>query len=246
MLAQEVVAKYGGRVRFVSENWGESKLAARFGIERYPVVFVDDVLLARPEDFGWFGDKGRYTPWLRDASHAAFKRDLARTIDLVERGDAPAGQTPTASQATELARLPKVTLRDLRGATIAPRDLAGKVVLVEFWATWCPPCRSTLRWLGEVQRSYGDRVEVVAIAIQSDEPAVRRLTAPMALPYHLVLGSGELATRFGDITSVPTMWVFDGGGRTVSAVYGAPEDLHARVGRTLASLLGPPSHPAGG
>ncbi len=234
-----MVQKYGGQVRFVSENWGESKLAARFGIERYPVIFVNDVLLAKPEDFGWFGSKGRYTPWRRDANHEKFKLDLARMIDRVQRGEAPAGQAVAAAGDAELARLPALTLQDLAGRTIAPRDLAGKIVVVEFWATWCPPCRSTLQWLGDLERSHAGRVEVVAIAIESEEAAVRRLTAPMNLPYHLVMGNGELATRFGDISSVPTMWVFDRGGKTAAVVYGAPEDLHQRVGRTIEALLGP-------
>ena len=234
-----MVQRYGGRVRFVSENWGDSKLAARFGIQRYPVVFVNDVLLARPQDFGWFGENGRYTPWREDANHEKFKRDLVHMIDLVERGDAPAAraarsQTPDA----ELARLPNVTLRDLAGRTITPASLAGKVVVVEFWATWCPPCRSTLQWLGELQRAHGDRVAVVAIAVESKEPEVRSLTQPMSLPYPLVMGSAELATAFGDIASVPTMFLFDAGGRTAGAFYGAPEDLHQRVGRALDALLG--------
>ncbi len=235
-----MVQRSGGQVRFVSENWGESKLAARFGIRRYPVVFIDDVLFARPEDFGWFGAKGRFTPWKLAANHEKFKADLARTIDRVRRGETPqsAAAAPTAAE-PDLAQLPQQTWRTLDGRTIAPRDLAGKVVVVEFWATWCPPCRATLQWLSEVQRSAGDRLVVIPIAVESEEPAVRQLAAAMKLPFPVVMGSDAVATSFGDITSVPTMFVFDRGGKTASIEYGAPADLHQRVGKTLARLLGP-------
>ena len=51
---------FGGRARFVSENYGDSELAKRFGVTRYPAIFVDDVLVATPNDFGFYGkdDKG--------------------------------------------------------------------------------------------------------------------------------------------------------------------------------------------
>ena len=68
--------KFPGKVRFVSENFGASKLAERFGVTRYPAVFVEDVLVARPNDFGFFGrgeKSGRYTPWRNAASQARFK-----------------------------------------------------------------------------------------------------------------------------------------------------------------------------
>ena len=62
----------------VNEDFGVSKLAERFGVARYPAVFVDDVLVAKPKDFGFFGERGsqgagRYTPWLDGTGHALFQ-----------------------------------------------------------------------------------------------------------------------------------------------------------------------------
>lgn len=239
MLAKEVLQNYGDQVEFVSEDWGNSKLAERFGLKRYPVVFVNDVLIARPEDFGWFGAKGRYTPWLETANHEKFKKELARVIDLEIRGDTQAARAAGASTlpATELKVLPKLKMQDLRGRLVDPAALSGKIVVVEFWATWCLPCHATLRWLKELQREHGDRLEVLAISVQSEAADVRQLIQPMNLPYHIVMGGPAVVTSFGDISSVPTMFIFDANGQTAHIIYGAPPDLHERVGRTIDSLM---------
>lgn len=228
---------YRGKVEFVSENWGESKLAERFGLKRYPVLFVDDILMARPDDFGWFGAKGRYTPWNEPANHERFKKDLSRLVDLELRGDTEGARAAGASTAAEadLAGLPKLTLHDLRGNAVETGALNGKVVIVEFWATWCLPCRSTLEWLGKLKQAHGDRVEVIAIAMESPESAVKALAASLHLPYQPILATPEIGAAFGSITSVPTLFIFGKDGKTASTFYGAPEDLHEKVGRSVDS-----------
>lgn len=240
MLIKDVVENYKGRVRFANENWGDSKLAERYGVKRYPVVFVDEALVARPEDFGgWGATTGKYHPWKDQANQAKFKKDLARMIDLTLRGRAPAAKKDQAqSEAiSEIAALPPLAVQDIEGQRIEAANLAGRVVIVEFWATWCPPCRSTLGWLGEVKRRYGDRVEVVAVAIESEEPEVRKQAQSLKQPPRIVMGTEGLAASFGTISSVPTMFVFDRQGRTASVFYGAPEDLHLKAERLLNSLL---------
>jgi cytochrome c biogenesis protein CcmG/thiol:disulfide interchange protein DsbE len=240
LLAKEVIGSYGDQVQFVSEDWGSSSLAERFGIKRYPVVFVNDVLLARPEDFGWFGAKGRYTPWLEAGNHEKFKKDLAHIIELELRGDTEGARLSGSSttQAAELEALPELKLQDLQGRSLDTAALDGKVLIVEFWATWCLPCHSTLPWLGELKRLYGDKIEILAVAVESEEADVRKLVGPMKLPYHVASGGAQVATAFGDITSVPTMFIFDRSGKTSAVFYGAPNDLHDKVGRKLDSLLG--------
>jgi thiol-disulfide isomerase/thioredoxin len=243
LLAQSAVAGFGGQARFVSENYGDSKLAKRFGVTRYPAIFVDDVLVATPKDFGFYGKgegsgEGRYAPLKSAASHERFRADLSRMIGLILAGrkdDARAAASP--SRAAEIPALPALALTDIDGRKLSREDLAGRVVLVEFWATWCPPCRGTLAWLGELKKRYGDRLVVVALALESDEAGVRKLAAEMSLPLTWAMGSPEVARAFGDISAVPTLFLFDREGRTASVLYGAPPTLHADAQTKLASLL---------
>lgn len=234
-----MVQNYGGRVEFKSENWGDSALAERYGVKKYPVVFVDDILLAQPNDFGWYGAKGKYTPWREAANHDKFKRDLTRMIELVMRGElkeaAAGGQTRLDTEA-EIAQLPGFNTKDLQGRAVETARMGGRVVIVEFWATWCPPCRSTLAWLGEIKKRYGDRVEVIAIAVESEEKDVISLVKPLGVDVRFVMGSETLVAPFGTLGSVPRMFVFDQKGRTAATFYGAPDDLHEKVGRLVDQL----------
>jgi thiol-disulfide isomerase/thioredoxin len=239
-----VAEEFGGRARFVSENYGDSELAKRFGVTRYPAIFVDDVLVATPKDFGFYGKgegagDGRYTPLKSAASHDRFRADLTRMVELVLTGrkdEARAGARPAA--AGEIAAMPAFSLVDLEGKPVAPADLAGRVVLVEFWATWCPPCRSTLEWLGELKKRHGDRIAVLAAAVDSDEADVRRLAKELALPLRWAMATPEMARAFGDVTAVPALFVFDRDGKTAASFYGAPPTLHADAEAKLAKLLG--------
>jgi thiol-disulfide isomerase/thioredoxin len=110
-------------------------------------------------------------------------------------------------------------------------------VLVEFWATWCPPCRGTLAWLGDLQRKHGDRLVVLAIAVESDEADVRRMAGEIGAPIRWAMGSPEVARSFGDISAVPTLFLFDGQGRTAATFFGAPPGLHDEAEGKVAALL---------
>jgi thiol-disulfide isomerase/thioredoxin len=244
LLAQEVASKYPGRVTFVSENLGASRLADRFGVKGYPAVFLDDVLIASPREFGYFREvegAGRYAPWKNADSQARFKADLIRMVDLVLAGKKDVARRESAGPAVApagISSLPAFTLSDLSGRAITAADLDDRVVLVEFWATWCPPCRSTLDWLGRLKRTHGDRLAIVALAVESPEADVRSLATSLDPDLRWAIADAATAQAFGDITAVPTLFVFDREGRAASVSYGAPPDLHEQVEKKLKTLLG--------
>jgi len=238
------MGEYAGRVAFVNENFGESELARRFGVKRYPAIFVDDVLVAKPKDFGFYGDggaqgAGRYVPFKDAANHERFQDDLRRSIDLALAGrqEQVRAEHPGGAEAGEIAALPAFTLSDLDGRSLSRDDLGRRVVVVEFWASWCPPCGGTLRFLGDLKGRHGDDVEVLALAVESPEAEVRASIAALGAGVRWALGTPELAAAFGDVVAVPTLFVFDRAGRTASVFYGAPDDLHPRVEALVNELL---------
>ena len=108
--------KYGDRVRFVVEDMGASKLAESFGVDKYPAIFVDDALVARPEDFyAWGGPAtGKYIPWTEMANRRKFQADLTRMIDLRLAGS----EVPSAKPAAKKGAAPRQMLPDLELTTL--------------------------------------------------------------------------------------------------------------------------------
>lgn len=246
MLIKDVAGEFGDRVKVVTEEYGNSPTAEKWGVRRYPVVFVDDVLVARPKDFGFGGEddtsKGLYVPWREPANQERFQADLRRIVQMRLTGADVAGldvadvRTEGAS-ADGPAAYPPVALTTIDGRTVESASLAGSVVVVEMWATWCPPCRSTLAWLNTLRARYGDRVTVVAIAVDSAEKDVATMTADVQANYHVVQGTPDVIARFGEIAAVPKLFIFDRGLRRTHTFYGAPPDLHEKISAAVDGLL---------
>ncbi len=241
MLIKDVVQEFAGKVKFVSQDWGTSDLAKQLGIRKYPVVFVGDVLFARPEEFGGWGAKeGKYAPWANKSNQARFKTDLSQMVNLMLEGNRAEALTlqPTfETNAKEVSSLPIFALTDIKGKAINSNDLAGKVVVVEFWATWCAPCRSTLKFLSEVKQTHGEKVVVLALALDSEIADIKKLTQALHPSVNFVSASETQIAPFGVINSVPTMLIFNQEGKFDSAFYGAPKDLHEKIGKSLDGLL---------
>jgi thiol-disulfide isomerase/thioredoxin len=238
LLVRDVVDRYGGEVGYTVENWGESPLAARLGIERYPAVFVDDAVFALPRDLGFYGAQGaagRYTPWRDPANHARFRQDLIKLLDRVLAGEKieQAGGQP---QEDELARVPDFSLRALDGTLLSQADLSGRPAVIEFWATWCVPCRTTLPFLGKLAAAHPE-LRVLAIAVESEEKEVRAAAAALPASLSVGLGTPEVARAFGDLTAVPTTFVVDAEGSVVAAIYGSPPGVEEQLRRAVEPLL---------
>jgi peroxiredoxin len=121
---------------------------------------------------------------------------------------------------------PEVTFVSLQGERVAARDLAGKVVVVKFWATDCPIC---LKEMPDMARTYlrhrGRGLEFIAVAMQHDPPNyVIRYAEANRLPFKVVLDpTRELARAYGDVKATPTTFVIDKRGRIVSRTEGAAD-----------------------
>jgi thiol-disulfide isomerase/thioredoxin len=238
LLVRDVANEFAGKVRVSIEEYGNSPMATKFGVRRYPVVFVDDVLVARPKDFGFGGaddvSGGLYVPWLDPANQRRFKDDLRHAVARRLSGERVAGfnvaDVATEADASEGAlTLPALALQDITGKTIDAARLAKRPVIVELWATWCPPCRSTMAWLPSLQKKYGDRATVLAIAVDSKPDDVKKMAGSFNPNYPIVMGTPEVIKAFGAVAAVPKVIIYDALGRRSKVLYGAPPDLHDQI-----------------
>lgn len=115
--------------------------------------------------------------------------------------------------------LPDIRLQDSDGREVSSAGWAGKVVVLNYWATWCPPCLREMPMLVQLQEGIGHgRLQVVGIAIDAPD-SVRRFLAEHEISYQILLGgadSVELSKRLGNRTSgLPFTVVFDHLGRRV-------------------------------
>src|SRR4051812_11938852 len=118
------------------------------------------------------------------------------------RADAPLNAVPAGDKVTlrffrDPAAVPAFSMRDLDGRAISPESLRGKVTIVNFWATWCPPCRAEIPDLVALQKKYGDRLQVIGVS-QDEGPIepVKRFAADQQMNYPIVMMTPELEQAF--------------------------------------------------
>jgi peroxiredoxin len=136
------------------------------------------------------------------------------------------------------AQAPEVRFAALSGESFSTAQLRGKVVLVNFWATWCDTCVREMPKMVETYRKFAPRgYEMVAVAVQSDPPSsVAEFAKRRELPFRVALdSSGEIAKRFGPVRITPSSFLIDREGRIVKQFTGEPDwaEFHALIERTL-------------
>jgi len=113
-------------------------------------------------------------------------------------------------------RMPPFLVNDLDGSIISTAGLRGKVVLVNFWATWCPPCREEIPELIELSNRYKDKLQIIGVSMD-DAPAseVREFAKQIGITYPVVMGSGAIEAEYGGVPALPTSFVISPEGRVV-------------------------------
>ena len=106
--------------------------------------------------------------------------------------------------------VPTFTARDLDGRLVSPADWRGKVTIVNFWATWCGPCRAEIPALIAMQEKYRDRLQVIGVSEDEASPElVRRFVADQKINYSIIMTTEEIAHAFPGVTALPTSFVVD-------------------------------------
>ncbi len=147
---------------------------------------------------------------------------------------APAGTTE------DLPYAPTFAVKSLSGESLNSRDFKGKVLLVNFWATWCAPCKKEIPALTQLQDEYGSEgLQVIGLSMDRTSGVVRQFTHTYRMSYPVAMADRDLRRIFGGITAVPTTFMIGRDGRVHFKVEGAMalESLGARV----QALLGTPA-----
>jgi thiol-disulfide isomerase/thioredoxin len=136
--------------------------------------------------------------------------------------------------------IPLFLAQDIFGNMISTASYRGKVVFVNFWATWCEPCREEIPDLIKLQENYKDQFQVISISEDDAPPAVvRKFATEAQINYPIILLNREIDHDFGGVPALPTSFVINKDGGIVQKHVGlfAPELFEAEI-RTLADLPG--------
>lgn len=116
---------------------------------------------------------------------------------------------------------PDFVLTDLDGKPLHLADYRGRVVLLNFWASWCGPCLEEMPRFSEWQREYGNfGLQVIGISMDDDAAPVRRLLARQPVAYPVAVGDVALAERYGRILGLPQSWIIGRSGQVLARFKG--------------------------
>jgi thiol-disulfide isomerase/thioredoxin len=134
---------------------------------------------------------------------------------------------------------PDFKLTALDGKPVTLAGAHGKVILLNFWATWCGPCRAEIPDLVELQNKYKDRLQILGLVVDDDDPdAIKEFTEKFGINYPVALASDEIRMQYGGIAALPTSFVLDAEGRIVQKHEGLRDPILYET--EIRSLLGLP------
>ena len=157
-------------------------------------------------------------------------------------GRTPANASTTASEAS----MPSIVMKDLNDRDVTLAQYKGQVVLVNFWATWCAPCKIEIPWMIEFQNKYKARGFTILGLSMDDEG--KKVVAPFlqnerfdvngqkeAMNYPILLGDYTIAEQFGGVIGLPTSMLFTREGKKIKTIVGLVN--HDDIEKAITSLL---------
>ena len=121
---------------------------------------------------------------------------------------------------------PEFKLDDLDGKPLALAEMHGKVILLNFWATWCGPCRAEIPDLIELQTKYKDRLQIIGLTVDDeDAAAVKKVVTETGINYPVAMASPEVRIKYGGIAALPTSFMLDSEARVMQKHEGLRDPL---------------------
>jgi thiol-disulfide isomerase/thioredoxin len=164
---------------------------------------------------------------------------------------------PPMARITKSSPAPDFTLDTLEGKSMRLSDLRGKAVLLNFWATWCGPCKIEMPWFVELQKQYGDQgLQIIGVAMDdSGKDEIAKFAKEMGVNYPVLLGKEAVGDEYGGVPALPESFFIGRDGKIVDRIIGlegraeiedaVKEALHTQPAATpaaTASASAPPQH----
>ena len=187
---------------------------------------------------GWRNRKILSVLWAAALLAGGCGRTQTAHADANAKQDASDGEVIRLVKNPDAA--PEFELNDLNGKPLSLAEAKGKVVLLNFWATWCGPCRAEIPDLVELQKQYADKLEIIALATEEDDAdLVRRFVLKSGINYRVGMAPDEVVQKYGGINALPTSFVIDTQGRVVQKHIGLNDpSLYERELRAMLGMSG--------
>jgi cytochrome c biogenesis protein CcmG/thiol:disulfide interchange protein DsbE len=134
---------------------------------------------------------------------------------------------------------PEFKLTEIRtGKSVQLSDFRGKAVLLNFWATWCPPCKVEIPWFVDLQKQYGPRgLQVIGVAMDDEgsEKTIAEFSQDMGINYLILRGTERVADQYGGVESLPTTFYIGRDGKIAKRVFGLTS--HREIENSVNLLL---------
>jgi len=203
------------------------------------VLFIVLLLLAA---FGWAG----WANWEYRKQAAEKRLASAAKAELVADGSG-AGDLPHFVSPLMSHPAPNFTLEDLSGKKVSLADYLGKAVLINFWATWCGPCKIETPWLVELRNQYASKgFEILGVSLDDLDPDdkkmlaqekrdIAKFAAQEHMQYPVLIDGGSIDKPYGGLDALPTSYFVDRAGNVVAAQLGltSKADIEGNIHKAL-------------
>jgi thiol-disulfide isomerase/thioredoxin len=206
------------------------------------VLFIVLFLLAV---FGWAG----WANWEYHKQEAERRAAIAAVQGELVPATGASGDTAGLVTPLQGKPAPAFTLPDLSGNKVSLADYRGKALLINFWATWCGPCKLETPWLIELRNKYASQgFEVIGInsegddakpgssAFTNDKSAIEKFVRQQRIPYPVLVNGDSLSKPYGGLDDLPTSFFVNRNGKIVASQVGinSASDIEANIKKALA------------
>ncbi len=164
---------------------------------------------------------------------------MITAVVVMSRRTAGPGAGPTLQGDVKGAVAPEFELQGLDGKLVRLSGYRGKAVLLDFWATYCEPCKIEMPWFEELNKQYASQGLVVLGVAMDDagEDAVRKFAQDMGVTYPILMGKERVGEEYGGVQFLPTTFYIDRNGKVVDRVFGlvSRREIEENIKKALAT-----------